>query len=263
MIEIPMQRGQLESFLVAGAPGMTTLRKREDALVGRVAISGVDAPPTAVLKLWARPGMSGMIRRITRTGSALREFRTLKRLHSLGVSVPRPYGCARISITGNSYTDAVLIEDLGECRTLLAVVSELARTGAATQRVQIETAFIDLTMSLLKASIVDPDHGLINTVVCGGARLVRLDFELAQRVVFPKLHRRLYGRMLGRILSSYTFAVQPRTEMVSEFAERLVAALKPPRRVLQQASTFLNHKLDVQAKRQGLKIEVTLPWPRV
>jgi len=66
--------------------------------------------------------------------------------------------------------------------------------------------------------------------------------------------------MLGRLLSSHVFAVQPDTARTYQFAEGLVEMLKPSQRVLALAKARVEQEMEKQAKNIGLTTKVELPW---
>ena len=69
-----------------------------------------------------------------------------------------------------------------------------------------------------------------------------------------------YGRMIGHLLTTYTFAVQPETPRVTALATRLDDRLQLPGAVLQRARRYLDRALAVQREQIGLDVRVPLPW---
>jgi hypothetical protein len=236
---------------------MEVLRRRKDSMVSRLAI---EEGRTAIVKLWVRPGLRGTLRWMTGTASATRECRTLRRLHTMGAGVPRVFACCRLNRAAAPYTDVLFIEDLGICETAFDRLKRLIAERNRERIAEFESRLIELTIAILKAGIVDPDHSLMNTIVTADEQLVRLDFELAQRVPLRSLVPGLYGRMLGRLILTYVFAVQPDTKCAEEFAQRLTERLKPPQAALRAGRRFLDHRLARQRQQFGIDTVVSMPW---
>lgn len=251
----PTQMRLLADRAALGGEGVEILRQRPDAMVARVAGSS----GTVILKLWVRQGIRGLLRRVTRTGSVLREWRTLCHLYRAGVSVPKPLGYCRVQVAGQPYTDALGMEDLGNCRSALECVKTLARQGNEAELARFEDQLIGLTCSLLRAGFVDPDHSLVNTVVPEHGRPVRLDFELARFVRCPSWALNSYSEMIGRLIATYVFAVQPEVGRARRFATRLADVLNASRRVRRKAYAFTTGMLRHQ-QRLGIDVRFELDW---
>jgi len=212
-----------------------------------------------VIKLWTRSGLGGMIRRWTRTGPAIREWRALQKLSRLGVDVPRPLAYCRLGARAR-HTEALVLEDLGECRLGLMHVKDLLGARREQELEAFERHVIDTTAAMILSGTLDPDHRVTNFVVTAEGRPVRLDLELARDVAYPSLHWRMYGEMLGKLLGSYTFAVQPDTARVTDFAGRLVARVRPGSRVLRRCRAVVEQMLETQRIERGIDTRVSLPW---
>jgi len=247
----------IQGGYIDGSDGFEALKDRPDARVVRCCLS---EDRSVILKLWVRPGSRGELRRLTRTSSVHREWRTLNCLYQAGVSVPEPLGLCRVKQQGVNFTDALFIEDIGACIQAIDHVKTLVRENQLDELRCFEDQVIDLTDRMLRLGVVDPDHGFLNTVVPSSNLPVRLDFEIAQRVVFPSMFTGLLGSMLGRLVGTYIFAVQPDTSRVKGFASRLVEKVKPTGRVLDRTKTYLIQLMDKQEKEIGLRTELSLPW---
>lgn len=247
----------LADCLYADLATASVLNRRHDALVIRLNIA---PSQTTVVKLWVRPGLRGFIRRLTRTASAIREWRTLDCLHRARAAVPKPYACLHLASAAAPYTDPLFIEDLGPCEVALEYVKALFRQGQHDRLSAFEDDVITLTDTIIRAGIVDTDHSLVNTVVPAGGKPVRIDFELAQRVFHPAIATRLYGEMLGRLVGTYAFAVQPDVSRVVPFAERLQARVQAPARVLCLARSFAERMLDDQRREKAIDTRIDLGW---
>lgn len=232
--------------------------RRENRIVIR--LPAPERGGSVILKMWARPDARGALRRVLRIGSCEHEWRSLRRLAAAGVAVPQPLGHARVAPAIAGYTDALFMEDLGECESANQYLRRLLREGREDEIVRFEDAMIEMTGRILAAGMLDVDHGLVNMVVQGSGRPVRLDLELARHVVWPRAFTGQYGRMLGHLLALHAFAVQPDTRRTSLFAERLRRRLAPPARVLAQASEYVRLGMRLQRERQGIDTQVRLPW---
>ena len=174
--------------------------------------------------------------------------------------MPRPLGRCRVGVLGQPFTDAVFIEDLGQTVGGVEHVKTLVREARFAHLRSFEDRVIELTQGMLHAGVIDTDHGLINTVVPSSGQPVRLDFEIARCVRFPRLHTTGLGLMLGRLITTFTFAVQPDTVWAAEFAKRATEALHVPRRVLRVAKRFIDRTLEYQRQQIGLDVRLDLPW---
>lgn len=239
------------------ARDLEILRERGgDARVARtVAPDGV----SVVVKLWNRPGLRGALRRLSRTNSARREWRTLCRLRRAGLFVPRPL--AYVSGFGQAaHTEGVVSEDLGHCSDAVEHFKGLLRSGARDQEADFVRQVIRSTVVMVRLGLLDTDHRLPNFVVAPDGRPVRLDFELNVRTPWPRLWTGKYGLMLGTLLGSFVFAVQPDQERVRAFADQLRKALAPPRRVLRVAEARVREMLARQEGEIGLRMRVENIW---
>lgn len=244
--------------LRANFDAAAVIYRRENRIVIRWRGACVAGP--LIVKMWSRPDLKGTLRRILGIASGEREFRTLDLLYDTDMAVPKPLGFCRVTPSIAGYTDALFIEDLGECESATSHLKRLIRTGQEQEALQFENVMIEMTKQILDAGMIDVDHGLVNMVIQPSGRPVRLDFELARRVVWPRLFRGLYGQMLGHLILLHAFAVQPDTERPTRFAERLRERLNPPRRVLAEASVYIQKWIKVQLETTGIDTRLTLPW---
>jgi hypothetical protein len=236
------------------------LRSRPDN--DRVVVRLIDAAGMSIIaKLWMRNGLCGCVRRLTRTSSAYAEWRTLNRLLSYGIKVPRALDCWSLSMPGCSYTDVVVLEDLGECRTAFDILQHHIAAGMTLQREALDKEVVELTRAILEAGIVDPDHSMVNLVYPRSRPgLYRVDGELGRRWVGNAKWELLCGRMLGRLVTGYTFAVQPHTYLAEGFAARLADELSMSPRVLREARLFISKRLEKQRMGVGIDTRLKLDW---
>ena len=233
------------------------LRRSASRAIVRVSLPEVGP---VIIKAWALRGVRMALRRITLTSPPLREARALQRLHRAGVRVPRYLGSCRIRLNSVPYTHALILEDIGECKDAVEHLKGLVLEREEADVWAFEEALIEQTHRILGAGYVDLDHGLINTVVPVSGEPVRLDLECAKRVSFPIVASRTCGTMLGRLICSHAFAVQPEVERTQDFACRLVQRLRLRTAVLRRAAECVRSMLAEQLAKTGIDTRVRLPW---
>lgn len=252
------------------AADMELLRERGgDVRIARVAgrVHGQDATQVAgqgeggvVIKLWNRTGPRGALRRWTRTNSARREWQTLCRLHRAGLTVPRPLAYLPHLPPGAAHTEGLVSQDLGRCADATEHLKSLIRESRVEQEQRFIRQVILATATMVRLGLLDTDHRLPNFVVTPDGEPVRLDFELNVRRPWPRLWTQKYGMMLGTLLGSFVFAVQPDRQRAREFAAALGRELDPPARVRRVASARMREMLARQKREIGLDMEVPNLW---
>lgn len=215
---------------------------------------------TVIVKLWARPDLKTRIKKHLGIASVDQEWKNLNRAQGLGLRVPAPLGHAHLPRNPSPYTGAMVCEDLGPCTLAVDYVKACLAQGAQRSLESFDEELLEMTATMVRGGLLDSDHGLINVVVDRSCKPVRLDFEMARHVEHLRLHTGLYARMLGHLLLTYTFAVQPDTERTELLAARLLERLAPAGAVLEQARSYLERRLEQQAQKLGLVTRVALPW---
>lgn len=257
----PITPAQMRQCLEALRPNFDTseiIYQRENRVVIRWRNSGLGYP--IILKMWSRPDLKGSLRRLLKIGSCEYEWRNLVRLSNANVAVPRPLGFCRVVPNIAGYTDVLVMEDLGKCERAIEYLKGLFRAGHESQVLCFENAIIDMTCQILALGMVDVDHGLVNIVAQPSGRAVRLDLELARRILWPELVPGMYGRMLGHLIALHAFAIQPDTDLTTRFAQRLRERLKPSTRVLRVAGQYSQKLMRDQFQRTGIDTHLILPW---
>jgi tRNA A-37 threonylcarbamoyl transferase component Bud32 len=206
--------------LLAGDLASQKLKERNDASTLRVQI---ESDSTVIVKLWKRPGIAGHLRRATGTDPGGRESRALARLLEAGIAVPAPLGTASFVLAESEFTDALFLEDLGSCETAFEHLKSLIRMGEEARVERFLGEVVEMTAAIVERDIIDTDHSLNNLVVTARGELVRLDTEVARQL--SGRPARPYGSMLGRLIGTFIFAVQPDLERVGPFARALVERL--------------------------------------
>ncbi len=214
-----------------------------------------------IVKFWARPGPKGLGRRLLGQSAARYEFRNLRMMEELGVAAPKAYGYGKAPKNLAGYTDAVVMEDLGECETAGSYLKGLIRAGDEAAVTRFEDDLIRMTVILARAQIIDFDHSMVNIVV-KDADPIRLDLEKARRVPWIGLRSGLYARMIGQLLGTFVFAVQPDTDRAARFAERLFADLAPSPSIVAGAQTHLDFLLKRQKDDKNIDMILKLPPSR-
>jgi hypothetical protein len=233
---------------------------REGNKEGLVARATKADGSSAVLKFWKRTGLRGALRRLTQTGTAYLERNAQQHLIQHNLRVPKVYGVYHMRNAGARHTECLVQEDLGVCRDATEVLKQYILDSNTDAVDLFEKEIISSTCIMVESGLLDVDHRLPNYVVPPTGKPVRLDFELAKRVRFLGLETRQYGTMLGTLLGSYVFAVQPDQVRMEQFAEKLVVALKPPKAVLHIAGERIANMIDRQKKEAGIDTAFTPPW---
>jgi O-antigen/teichoic acid export membrane protein len=249
--------GEFVERISSGKQPVEVLKERRgDVLVVRS--SGPDGKDL-VVKLWNRRGPRGWLRRVTRTSSAWREYVALLRLRNKA-SVPEVLGYFRLRHWRAAYTEAVVLEDFGRCGDLTEHVKRLRRQGGDAALAWIEEELIKSTQTLVESNIVDVDHRLPNFLVRPCGVIARVDFEMAHRVRNRGADPAELGGMLGTLIGSYAFALQPDTAPVGVFAESLARVSKACPQARRFARLQIDKMLCRQHREAGIRTAVALDW---
>lgn len=258
MVEMKMLANPIDvAFAVsAGEVRYDVLRRRPDVLTARAT---VEDDHSVIVKLWNRPTLRGALRRLTRTNTGYREWRALNILRAARVRVPRPLAYVRLTDPRCTHTEALVSEDLGRAGRTIDRVKTCIAAGDHDALAAIENELISLTADVLRAGIVDPDHRLENFIFARDGRLARIDLEHGVSICTPWGALR-YGTMLGTLIGSYVFAVQPHIYLADAFARRLAERMAPPPRVLRRAAAVSKQMLDHQRETIGIDARLSLGW---
>lgn len=236
---------------------MTVLRERgSDVLIARTTAPDGRA---VIVKLWNRRGLRGLLRRLSGTTIARREWDALTRLRKDNLGVPEPIACFTLRHRDARHTEVLIEEDLGACRDATEEYKAMLREGRDDEAAAFEEELLRGTEVMLARGLIDTDHRLPNFVVRPDGRPVRLDFELARRVRDPRRHPDELGRMLGALLGSYLFAVQPDVGRARAFAVRLQdrLALDPAVRAVVRARV----EAMTARQKQEIGMDTRMDWP--
>ena len=244
------------SISTGEAPAEVLRHKRADVLVVRAPLLQYGS---VIVKLWHRGGVKEYARRWLGRNEPWREARALERLNAMGVAVPKLIGRVRLTGSKVRHTHAIIVEDLGPCTRLVEHVGELAAAGNWDQLTPLESGVIAITAGMIEAGVLDLDHSLNNMLVPPTGVIARVDLEFAVRCTAATRRPRLYGTMLGRLIGTYTFAVQPRLDRVSDFSERLYDRVSPPKAVRRHARRYVAKMMAKQRQVHGIDCRPDLP----
>jgi len=250
-------RSLVRSFINGESPDAKLIRSKGGKSVWRVRI---ESESTVIAKLWQSRGRSYRVRRLTRTTNARYEYCNLHRLQQHDSPAPSPFGYCYMDVNGREIVEAVFVEDLGPCITGTEFIRRLLDNDNRASLRAFNDAIVHITVSLIRAGIVDTDHSVINIVVPERGMPVRVDLETARWTLSPRLSPRRYSHMLGRLIGTYVFAVQPQLELVGGFCKQLNGALRPTRHVKRRADAIVTKMLDDQRIAFGIDSRIVLPW---
>lgn len=233
------------------------VRSKGERKVWRTSLEG---QTTVIVKLWCRSTLGSVVRRLTRTSNAVREYRILRRLQRAGVPVPGPIGYCFLSGSGVQYVEALFLQDLGQCKSGLQYIQEMIENGDSDSLQEFEDEVIAITLGMVRTRVLDRDHSVLNIVRPPSRGAVRVDLEVAKGIVFPSLAINEYAQMLGRLIGTYAFAVQPDMGLARDFATRVADRLGPRRSVLHRAADFVRKMMEKQRRERGIDTRVDLPW---
>jgi hypothetical protein len=211
--------------------------------------------------LWSRPDFKGVIRRLLNISSANYEWNNLRVLDNLGVRVPRPIGFINLGKNESSFTDVLIMEDLGKTSKCIDYLKKCILIQNEKEVSRIEAEVIDITVSMIKNRILDWDHSLVNMLVTQEGEVIRLDVEQARKIRVLTFNSELYSRMLGMLIVSYTYAVQPDLKRVNSFTDKLLFELRPSGKVLKLTQKRIDALLLLQKSKNGIDMKVTLKKP--
>lgn len=247
-----------------GPPGFgEVLRLRRKRRVIRVTLPDGG---TVVAKLWLRRRFPVVAYQVGyRWTTAYREWRIPNLLERSGVQASHATAYFAFTTASGHFGDMVLMKDFGNVRTLAAEVHKRLMCGDESGMEGLEVQLVEYLKKFLSAGFIDADGGILNFRMVPDQRNtlcpVRMDFEHCTKLPsrIAKLAARPYGSMLAKLVSSYTFLVQPRLDLANRFAERLVVELGPPARVVRRARRVLVGDLERQRQRVGLGADVQFP----
>ncbi len=240
----------------SGGSKREILRKKKSSVVARIATV---ENSSIILKLWARRGCGAWFREVTKSGALYKELKALHRLHRAGCDVPEVLGFSLINMSDIEYTHAIVLEDITPSKNATIYLNNLVRSGDYKKVAAFEESLIQMTIQMVELGVVDADHSLVNIVVDGAGVPFRLDFEMATLLGVNYFLARQYGKMIGRLVASIVYAVQPNVELAERFFDRLVTALQPSTRVIRIAKAHIDSELEKQRLEKGIDVQIRIP----
>ena len=248
---------QLVAAVASGATTGRLLRaKRPDVRVFRASLADGGS---VIVKLWNRGGVRHWLRSLRGRCEPRQEARALARLNEHSVPSPRLLAAFRLGPAEAPSTHAMVVEDLGECERVVELVELLTCAREEARVTDIERQVVHITAGMIDAGVLDLDHSLNNMLMPPTGVIARVDLEFAVCCEAAARRPRLYGTMLGRLIGTYTFAVQPRLDRVSDFAERLYDRVSPPKAVRRHARRYVSKMMAKQRQVHGIKCQPVLP----
>ncbi len=234
------------------------LKRKNGKIVCRVQAS--DGPPM-ILKLWEpQSGWVGStLRRVLGRTPLRREAKMLEYLAAHDIPVPKVLGYGRLEPAFSPYVVGIALEDLGPLPTGLTYLKALLEESRLDEVERFEQRVIDLTAGFLAVGVADADHRLNNMLVSADGQPRRIDLELARRC-WPPAAPRLVGRMLGHLLATYIFAIQPDLTRFEPFARGLADRVRPRTAALRCIEQAVGEELRRQRHACDIDTHVHFPW---
>ena len=227
---------------------------------GRVVYRASAGPArTVIVKLLPVPPFPRRLRQAVRVRRMAREARLIDLLVAHEVRVPRMLGYATLPPQSCGPAYAKVVEDLGPGEDGMAYAQRCIHDADAARLLDFEQQVIDLTARMIELAVFDTDHGIVNFHVTADGRAYRLDLDDARQAVVPALATRLYARMVGRLVATYAFTVQPDIARANDFNQRLSQRLHFAPRVHRKAQAYIRRQLEEQRRRCGIDTRVDLP----
>ncbi len=250
-------RNLVRSLLAGDLPSRDLKRRDGDCLVTRVFL---DDDHSVIAKLWNRPGLRGALRRWSGTDPLQKEIRPLQYLGSAGLSVPDALGSARLRDPDVPFTLALILEDLGDCQSATEHVKRLISDEREAELDTFLDDVLKLTRAMLDLGVVDIDHSFLNLVATPSGDVARLDFELAEKQHWREISDEKLGKMVGWMLGTYMYAVQPEVERVHDLGRRAAEVLDLNQKARRHARAKLHEVMAYQLRTSGIDTKVELPW---
>lgn len=248
-------------LLQGGAEGVmvSPLRARGSRWTWR--LSRVGGEPV-VLKAWRRSKWPAFVYRAGyRRTTAYREWQMPGRLAECGVRCARSLAYFIMRDGAGAVYEAVVLEDLGECESSMMHLKTAAERGDAAEIHRVNELIVDMTARLVEHGFVDTDHSMTNLVFTPDGSLARLDMEHCQHVGWRMgLSARKCGEMLGVLIGTYAYAVQPRVQLAVAFGHALAKRVRVPQAALNVAQRLVDRMMSEQAAAKQIHSHVELGW---
>ncbi len=212
-----------------------------------------------IVKMWRIRNLKERIKSVAYFSNGWQEWRMHRLIHRAGVPVPLPLGFYRLALPKGELYEAMAIEDLGETERGLPYLKKLIAAKEESEIKAFEERLIDITFEIVGMGVVDIDHSLNNFLVDTNGRLLRIDFECAQRYWSDMMSREKFAEMIARLLVNHVFAVQPEVSRTERFVRRLYDRMDIGHRVRSLVISKVTESLEIQYRKIGVALVVKLP----
>lgn len=255
----PLVRAGLETGNTSRCDSCEVLKGRSGDCGTMMRVTVADGA-SVIAKASKARNLAERVRSLLGLSMARREWRAHRHLERSGLAVPQLLQFFKLRCRDGRRFEVIVMEDLGPTRNGLVYLKDLLAAGDEAGVRRFEERVMALTSHLLDAGIVDEDHQLLNIVINGTDRPIRIDFECARRFASDVPPVMDYGRMIGRLVVTHAYACQPELTRTECFARRLAEHLDPPRAVLDRAEAQIAHELARQRKNKGIDSRLKLDW---
>ena len=99
---------------------------------------------------------------------------------------------------------------------------------------------------LADVRLVDPGHRMVNLVVNETGEPVKIDLEIASIMSKYRFYENKIGDMLGTLIYSYIFAVQPHLDIAQDFSDSIIQEINPSQHARKRAKKVIQSALSKQ-----------------
>jgi hypothetical protein len=212
---------RLMDRITARDPACEILQDRRGKLVSRIT---AERGRTIVLKLWPKDGLRQLPKRWFKATAPYAARRAGAYLSQHGIRVPEIYAFTPLPRSVSPvYGYAMCMEDLGNKNgTAHHYCSSLLKSNEPNELAEMEEAILGLTSRMLQIKSIDVDHRMINLYVTDDREVAKVDLELVRTSRDPGRHPKEVALMLGHLMGSFTFTVQPDKDRAGRFAARVL-----------------------------------------
>ena len=214
---------------------------------------------TVVAKVYHIRNLKERLKSMTRLSNGWRGWCVHRLVYQSGISTPEPIAFFRSSIRNGTKEEVMIMEDIGASTSSLAILKGFLSEGDHNRLLSLEDQMIDITVRFLNMNILDIDHQPNNFIVDTSGRLLRVDFECAQRHLFKSFRKKEFVTMIARFITGHIHAVQPEVDRSLAFVNRLYQKLNVSSEYRLLIKDKVNENLAHQLAENGIDTKVTLP----
>ncbi len=203
------------------------------------------------LKIWQHTGTKERIKHFIRIDNSSSEYRNANHLRSRGIRVPEIFFFARVS-EKHLLTNIHVTEFISTNLTAFQYIKENCLSKTFKEVTHFSDNILTLTEDIINAGIIDPDHRLKNIMVNVNGDPVKIDLEIAFKNSRFSLHRKGLCDMLGTLIYSYVFAVQPNIELASQFTSSVYKRFNLDNHSKKVINNIVMPLLEKQLKETGI-----------